>query len=97
MTARRFSVGDAVRTRTMNPAGHTRLPAYLRNKHGVIEAVHGLYPLADERARGNAEAPPQMLYTVVFRADEVWGNDGDGGSTISADLWESYLEPEARA
>jgi nitrile hydratase len=35
----RFKLGDRVRTRNMNPVGHTRLPRYARDRIGVVEAV----------------------------------------------------------
>jgi nitrile hydratase subunit beta len=88
----RFSPGDRVRTRSINPEGHTRLPAYLCGRVGRVELVVGSFPLADERAGGRSDTPPQTLYTVCFAGREVWG-DGAQAATISADLFESYLEP----
>jgi nitrile hydratase len=85
-----FAVGDAVRTSAANPAGHNRLPRYLRGKRGRIVAVRGAYPLADLRAEGIA-APGETLYTVAFAAAEVWSTDAEPRETIHADLWESYL------
>lgn len=82
-------VGDAVVTSARNPPGHNRLPRYLRAKHGCIEAVHACYPLADERAHGRDVL--ERLYTVAFAASELWGSDAEPGSTIHAELWESYL------
>lgn len=87
-----FSLGDRVRTRLNNPEGHTRLPAYLRGRVGRVESVVGAFPFADERASGNIDAAPQMLYTVCFAGRDVWG-DAAQAATISADLFESYLEP----
>jgi nitrile hydratase len=90
----RFSVGDAVRTREARREGHTRLPRYLERRRGCIEAVHGEFPLADERAEGGAAAP-QALYAVVFDGAEVWGEDAAAQPmTIAADLWDAYLEPD---
>jgi nitrile hydratase len=63
----------------------------LAERRGIIERVHGIYPLADERAEGRAWASPQALYTVVFEAQEVWG-EGASGFQVSADLWDAYLE-----
>ncbi len=85
-----FKTGDKVRTRNMNPAGHTRLPRYLRGHSGEIVTVHGAHVFPDSNAQGKGE-DPRWLYTVRFTAAEVWGN----GSTdkIHADLWEPYLEP----
>ncbi len=86
----KFALGAAVRTSTDNPAGHTRLPRYLRGKRGRIVACRGAFPLADLRAEGRA-APDEPLYTVVFSAAEVWGADAEPRQTLHADLWESYL------
>ncbi len=86
-----FAVGDAVRTRVMHPAGHTRLPRYARGKAGRVETVRGFHVFPDSNAHGGGEAP-QWLYTVVFEARVLWGADGDPGGTVSIDAWESYLE-----
>lgn len=84
-----FSVGDAVRARSGNPARHTRLPRYLRGKRGLVVALRGRFPLADLRAEGRDA--PEMLYTIAFDAAEVWDTDAEPRETIHADLWESYL------
>ncbi|MDB5028815.1 MAG: Cobalt-containing nitrile hydratase subunit beta [Candidatus Eremiobacteraeota bacterium] len=86
-----FAVGDRVRTRVANPAGHTRMPAYLRGRPGRIEHVLGTLPFSDERAAGVASAA-QTAYTVRFATADVWGADGDPRGSICADLFESYLE-----
>jgi nitrile hydratase subunit beta len=88
----RYSLGDRVRTRLNNPEGHTRLPAYLRGRVGRIERVVGAFPFADERASGRDDAAVQTLYTVCFAGSDVWGDDAQA-ATISADLFEPYLEP----
>ncbi len=85
-----IAAGTAVRTIAANPAGHTRLPRYLRGKRGTIVALRGAFPLADVRAEGQA-APDEPLYTVAFSAAEVWGADAEPRQTLHADLWESYL------
>ncbi|PHK92910.1 nitrile hydratase subunit beta [Pseudoroseomonas rhizosphaerae] len=87
----RFAAGDAVRTRNVNPAGHTRLPRYARGRSGVIERVHGVFVFPDSHAHGQGEAP-QWLYTVRFTAAELWGEGADPMLTVSVDAWESYLE-----
>ncbi len=86
-----FAPGERVRTRVMNPAGHTRLPVYLRGRPGRIERVLGTLPFPDRRAAGAASAT-DMAYTVRFAAADVWGDDGDPRGSICADLFESYLE-----
>lgn len=88
--ARRFAVGDAVRTRTMHPEGHTRLPRYARDKRGVVEAVYPAFPLPDRVALGR-DPHPEHLYCVRFSAQELWGDSAETGCEIYLDLWESYL------
>src|SRR5438876_418694 len=46
-TPARFGIGDAVRTRVINIATHTRLPRYCRGKQGTIVAVHGSHVFPD--------------------------------------------------
>jgi nitrile hydratase beta subunit len=88
----RFGPGDRVRTRNINPTGHTRLPRYARGKVGTITVAHGGFVFADDNAHGPGSLP-QHLYTVRFAATELWGPDGDPLSEVSIDAWESYLEP----
>ena len=78
-----------VRTRHMNPATHTRLPRYLRGHMAQVVAWHGAHVFPDSNAQGLGE-DPRHLYTLRFRAAEVWGKDTR--DTIHADLWEPYLE-----
>jgi nitrile hydratase subunit beta len=88
----RFGLGDAVVTRNEHPVGHTRLPRYARGKRGVIARVHGTYVFADTNAMGLGEHP-QVVYAVQFDGGELWGESAEPGTTVSIDLWESYLEP----
>jgi nitrile hydratase subunit beta len=87
-----FALGDRVRTRIANPAGHTRLPRYLSGRTGRIDAVLGTLPYPDRRAAGIVSAA-ETAYTVRFENADVWGPDGEPGGSICADLFESYLEP----
>lgn len=88
----RFAAGDRVRTRNLNPATHTRLPRYARDKTGVVEAVRGCHVYPDTAAVGAGENP-QWLYTVVFGARELWGDDADPAIRVSIEAFEPYLEP----
>lgn len=84
-----FSPGDRVRTRAVDPAGHTRLPQYARGRTGRIVAVTGSWPLADDVA-GHRPAPRvEPVYTVAFAARDLWG---EGTHEVTLDLWQSYLE-----
>jgi len=91
-TTPRFKLGDKVRTRNMHPQTHTRLPRYLRGHLGEIVHLHGTHVFPDSNAHGKGEAP-QPLYTVRFWARDIWGEARHPRDTVSADLWESYLEP----
>lgn len=88
----RFSVGDHVKTRVINPTTHTRLPRYARGKRGVVEAVRGAFVFPDSNAHGRGE-DPRWLYTVRFDGAELWGADADPSTQVSIDAWEPYLEP----
>jgi len=91
--APKFAVGDKVRARNWQPAGHTRLPAYVRGKLGVVSNVNAqawIFP--DTRAHNTGENP-QSVYNVTFEAKELWGGLAESGVSINVDLSESYLEP----
>ena len=88
----RFKAGDRVQTRNLNPTTHTRLPRYARDKIGTIEANRGCHVYPDTAAIGQGENP-QWLYTVVFPAHELWGDDADPAITISIEAFEPYLMP----
>ncbi|RJF70013.1 nitrile hydratase subunit beta [Rhodopseudomonas palustris] len=90
--AARFKVGDRVRTKTMHPRTHTRLPRYVRGHVGVIELLHGAHVFPDSNALGQGEQP-QWLYTVTFDGRDIWGDDAEPGLRVSVDAWDSYLEP----
>ena len=91
-SAAKFKAGDRVRTKTINPVTHTRLPRYVRGHAGTIERVIGCHVFPDSNARGAGENP-QWLYTVRFDGRELWGGDADPTLTVSVDAWEPYLEP----
>ncbi len=90
--APRFTSGQRVRARNMQPAGHTRLPRYARGRSGMIVSHHGGHVLPDASAHGKGDAP-QHLYTVRFAARELWGAAAHPRDSVHLDLWESYLEP----
>lgn len=88
----RFQPGEAVRTKTMNPRGHTRLPRYARGRSGTILRDQGVFVFPDSNAAGAGEKP-QHLYAVRFSAAELWGADGEPGHYVFIDLFEDYLLP----
>jgi nitrile hydratase len=91
-TTPRFMPGDRVRTKNMNPVGHTRLPRYARDRVGLVEAVRGCHVYPDAVTAGRGE-DPQWLYTVVFTSRELWGPEADPRLTVSIEAFEPYLDP----
>jgi nitrile hydratase len=86
-----FRVGQAVRTRNINPLGHTRLPRYARGRSGIIDRIHGVFVFPDTNALFQGEHP-QHLYSVRFSARELWGEAAAARDHVYIDLWESYLD-----
>ena len=89
----KFKAGDRVRTRNINPATHTRLPRYARDKVGVVEAIRGCHVYPDTVAIGAGE-DPQWLYTVVFDGRTLWGEDSEPSVSVSVEAFEPYLMAE---
>ena len=89
----RFHKGDRVVARNLNPAGHTRLARYVRAKRGVIWRDWGVHALPDSNAHGGGKRP-QHVYSVAFKARELWGANASSRDCVFIDLWEDYLESD---
>jgi len=89
--APRFSAGQRVRASVNAPPTHTRCPAYVRGRQGVVDRDHGVFIFPDTHAHGLGPKP-QHIYAVRFEAHELWGSAGQGGA-VYVDLWDDYLEP----
>ena len=85
-----FSVGDTVRVKDLSVVGHTRLPAYVRSRQGVIEKYHGAQVFADASALGDERAVP--IYTVGFDAAELWPEAAGRRERVFLNMWQGYLE-----
>jgi nitrile hydratase len=90
--APRFSPGDRVRARNVNPPGHTRLPRYARGRVGVIDRDHGVWVFPDAHAAGQGTSP-QHAYSVRFAARELWGDQASPRDAVYIDMFDDYLEP----
>lgn len=86
-----FTEGEAVRARPMHRAGHTRMPRYVRGHTGTIVSDNGNQLLPDAHS-DSGEVVMERLYTVRFRASDIWGEDANPRDSVCVDLWESYLE-----
>jgi len=91
-TSPRFAVGDQVVARNVHPAGHTRLPRYVRGRRGVVDHLRGTQTLPDANAHGLGPLP-QAVYSVRFDGRALWGDSAEPRETLYIDLWESYLDP----
>lgn len=87
----RFAVGDRIRVRATQAAGHTRQPGYVTGKHGVITAQLGGVLFPDAHAVGR-RTRPQHLYTVAFEGVDLWGARAEPATEVRVDLFEPYLE-----
>jgi len=88
----RFARGQEVRARNIHPAGHTRLPRYVRAHVGTIERDRGVQALPDTNVYGRGQNP-QHVYSVRFASHELWGDAASPRDSVHLDLWEDYLEP----
>ncbi len=87
----RYARGDAVRAINEHPAGHTRVPRYVRGRPGTVVCRHGCHVFADANAHG--ERRGEHLYSVRFEASSLWGGAAAGRDAVYVDLWEPHLEP----
>ena len=87
----RFRPGDLIMARNMNPVGHTRLPRYVRGKHGVVQRDHGVFAFPDANAHGKGHKP-QHVYSVRFTARELWGGQASDRDCLYIDLWDDYMD-----
>jgi nitrile hydratase len=90
-----FEVGQRVRVRSADPAGHVRTPAYVRGRVGQVVRRHGAFRNPEELAYGRDGLPKRELYLVAFRGADLWDErDGrSGGDRNYVDIYEHWLEP----
>jgi len=83
----RFSPGDTVRVIATPTPGHTRCPAYVRGKEGLIQLVYPLAYYPELRAHSTVKRR-EHSYAVEFTAAQLWrGRDPD--QTVLVELFES--------
>ncbi|WP_214324996.1 nitrile hydratase subunit beta [Nonomuraea sediminis] len=86
----RFAVGAAVRAKTFDPPGHTRLPRYVMGHAGTVTIIQPAQVLPDTNAHFQGENA-QWVYAVRFESAELFGPDAEP-FTLTIDLYEDYLE-----
>jgi hypothetical protein len=85
-----FEPGARVRVRNAVTSGHTRVPRYLRMHVGDVERVAFAWPKPSDSAASGTYGEAELVYTVRFAADELFGPGAD--HIVLADLGESDLE-----
>jgi nitrile hydratase len=90
-TPTRFAVGDTVAVRDIHPAGHTRVPRYVRGKRGIVVHVAPPFTFPDAHAHGRPKRK-EPTYHVRFAARDLWTDAAEENATVVVDLWQSYLE-----
>ncbi len=90
--APRFDVGCRVLVRDIHPAGHTRVPRYVRGVCGDVMQVTPPFPFPDAAAHG-LPLRSEPTYHVLFRAEDLWTDAAGSRETVIVDLWETYLLP----
>ncbi|WP_395623671.1 SH3-like domain-containing protein [Sphingomonas daechungensis] len=97
----KFAAGDRVRVMDHWPekAGykvHVRTPHFLRGHEGTILRVMGKFRNPEALAFGMAGLPELPLYMVAFDRDALFPGTARGRETLTADIYENWLEAESR-
>ena len=80
----------------LHPAGHTRLPRYIRGHTGTVQQFWGWDRFEDQDPPFVDTERVEPLYSVRFEGTELWGERAEPNQAVYIDMWESYLEsPEA--
>jgi len=85
-----FVVGQKVRVKNEFVPGHTRMPAYIRNKVGTVVGISPAYPYPDASGHGDTRFT-EPTYDVRFAAEELWP-DGCEPADVHVGVFQSYLQ-----
>ncbi len=93
MVQPRFRTGEKVRVMKAYPPGHVRTPYYIRGCVGEVERLCGSFPNPEELAQMRNGLPPQPLYRVRFRQQEVWPDyAGNPSDVLEVEIFQHWLE-----
>ena len=89
-----FAAGEAVRVLARAPIGHYRVPAYLRGKRGVVEAVIEPTGLDNEQEGYGRNAGAKLhYYRIAIPMAQVWPRyDGSPNDGLRIEVFETWLE-----
>lgn len=90
----RIAEGTAVRVLALDPPGHVRAPWFLRGRVGRVTAEAARHRDPEHLAYGRHDGPLVAVWRVRFPQVELWPDYvGDPADTVTADLFETWLEP----
>ena len=89
----RFAVGEQVRVKRMDSAGHTRTPAYLMGQTGTVVRLQGGYRRPEDLAYGEMDGTLAHVYMVRFAQHTLWEDyTGAAHDAVLADIFEYWLD-----
>lgn len=91
--APRFAVGDTVTTVTDVESDANKLPAYVRGRTGVVEAIQPAHVFPETHARFLGEKS-QHVYSVRFTSTELYGDDAEKFE-LTIEIFDDYLQEKA--
>ena len=74
-----------------HPAGHTRVPRYVRGKRGDVVKVAPSFSFPDAAAHGQPQRS-EHTYHVEFAPGSCGPMRPASNESVVVDLWDSYLE-----
>jgi len=89
----KYPLDARVAVRSGPPEPHCRTPFYLRGQIGTIEADLGCFRDPSLLAFHKPGLPMRRLYRVRFNQGSLWPEYGSSKDTLTADLYEHWLEP----
>lgn len=89
-TQPRFRRGDELVVNAKPTPGHTRCPAYVRGRRGMVRRVYPLAYYPELRAHSIVKRR-EHSYAIEFQASELWAGS-DAHQSVVVELFESYLD-----
>jgi nitrile hydratase len=90
----RFAVGDVVAVLDLGKAGHVRIPAYVREKVGLVVQFCGCYLNPEDLAVGRTSGPVIPLYRIAFPQAELWPDyAGPTADRLIIEIYDHWLAP----
>jgi nitrile hydratase subunit beta len=92
-----FAPGEKVRVRDAWPEAqgekvHIRTPHFLRGREGRVERFIGDFANPEALAFGKDGMPKIGLYMVAFERGDLFPGTVTGRETLTADLYDTWLE-----